>query len=186
MVFFSARCFGSKRIPRKGGVLIACTHQSYLDPFVVGFSCARPVRYLARSTLFKNKLFAKLIRYYGAFELQRGEADIAAIRKCTELLTKGEAVLMFPEGTRSRNGEIAKLLPGAFLIAKRAAVPIVPAVIEGAIKAYPRGVLLPRFYPIKILYGKPRYLHKDINSRTEAELLYKELNYLQKRLRRIK
>lgn len=185
--FFSFRCFGRKRIPKKGGVIIACSHQSYLDPIVIGFSCPRPVRYLARSSLFGNRLFAALIRSYGAFELERGEADVAAIRKCTEFLRKGEPVLLFPEGTRTTDGEIGPLLPGLFLISRRARVPIVPAVIEGMFEAYPRGRLFPRPHPVRIFYGEPRYPGgKETDYRREAELLRQELKSLQKRIRMVK
>jgi len=185
--FFSFRCFGRKRIPKKGGVIIACSHQSYMDPIVIGFSCPRPVRYLARSSLFGNKLFAALIRSYGAFELERGEADVAAIRKCTEFLRKGEPVLLFPEGTRTTDGEIGPLLPGLFLISRRARVPIVPAVIEGMFEAYPRGRLFPRPHPVRIFYGEPRYPGgKETDYRREAELLRQELKSLQKRIRMVK
>jgi 1-acyl-sn-glycerol-3-phosphate acyltransferase len=185
--FFSFRCFGRKRIPRKGGVIIACSHQSYLDPIIIGFSCSRPVRYFARSGLFKNRLFAAVIRSYGAFEVERGEADIGAIRKCAEFLSKGEPVLLFPEGTRTEDGEIGPLHPGLFLIARRACVPIVPAAIEGSFKAYPRGFLFPRPHPVRIFYGRPRYpAREETDYRREAESLREELKSLQKRIRVVK
>jgi 1-acyl-sn-glycerol-3-phosphate acyltransferase len=185
--FFSFRCFGRKRIPKKGGVIIACSHQSYLDPIVIGFSCPRPVRYFARSGLFTNRLFAALIRSYGAFEVERGEADIGAIRKCAEFLARGEPVLLFPEGTRTKDGEIGPLHPGLFLISRRAGVPIVPAAIEGMFKAYPRGFLFPRPRPVRIFYGRPRYPGgEETDYRREAEILREELKSLQKRIRVVK
>jgi 1-acyl-sn-glycerol-3-phosphate acyltransferase len=157
VTIFSFRCFGRDRIPRRGGCIIACSHQSFLDPILIGFSSSRAVNYLARSTLFRNPLFAALIRSYGAMELEREEADIKAMRKCVERLRRGEMVLLFPEGTRTRTGEIGTVKPGVFLMSSRAGVPVVPAAVEGSLKAWPRGQAFPGPAPLRVAYGEPIY-----------------------------
>ena len=185
-LMFGFRCLGRNRIPRRGGCIIACSHQSFLDPIIVGFSCSRAVNYLARSTLFKNKVFAALIRSYGAMELEREEADVKALKKCVERLRRGEIVLLFPEGTRTRTGEIAPLKPGVFLMSSRAGVPVVPAAIEGSLESWPRGRLFPRPAPLRIAYGVPIYPGRGGSSYREMALrLRREMQELQARIKRI-
>ena len=179
MLIFSFRCFGRDRIPRRGGCIIACSHQSFLDPIIVGFSSSRAVNYLARSTLFVNRLFGALIRSYGAMELEREEADVKALKKCVARLRRGEIVLLFPEGTRTRTGEIGPLKPGVFLMSSRAGVPVVPAAVEGSLRSWPRGRLLPGPAPIRIAYGEPIYPEKGGAS---YRLMARELREKMKRL----
>ena len=177
------RRFGCRNIPRRGGCIIACSHQSFLDPVIIGFSSSRAVNYLARSSLFKRGIFAALIRSYGAMELERDEADMKALKKCVERLRRGEIVLLFPEGTRTRTGEIGPLKPGVFLISSRAGVPVVPAAVEGSLKAWPRGRLLPRPAMVRIAYGEPIYPEKGGASyRRMAQELRIVMKKLQKRI----
>lgn len=186
ILIFGFRSFGRGRIPRRGGCIIACSHQSFLDPIIVGFSSARAVNYLARSSLFRSKLFAAFIRSYGAMELERDEADVKALKKCVERLRRGEIVLLFPEGTRTRTGEIGQLKPGLFLMSRRANVPVVPAAIEGSLKSWPRGRLLPRPAPLRIAYGEPIYPQAGSSSYREmAEGLRERMKELQARIARV-
>lgn len=185
-LLFSFRCFGRKKIPRRGGCIIACSHQSFLDPIIIGFSSSRAVNYLARSSLFKNRLFAALIRSYGAMELERDEADVKALKKCVERLRRGEIVLLFPEGTRTRTGEIAPLKPGVFLMSSRAGVPVVPAAVEGSLRSWPRGRLLPGLAPLRIAYGEPMYPGSGGASYREmAAKLRRTMMELQARIRKV-
>ncbi len=186
MLLFSFRSFGRDRIPRRGGCIIACSHQSFLDPIIVGFSSARAVNYLARSTLFGNKLFAALIRSYGAMELERDEADVKALKKCVQRLRRGEIVLLFPEGTRTRTGEVGPLKPGVFLMSARAGVPVVPAAVDGSLASWPRGRLLPRPAPIRMAYGEPIYPGKGGASyRQMAVQLRLRMKELQARIKNV-
>jgi 1-acyl-sn-glycerol-3-phosphate acyltransferase len=186
MLFFGFRCFGRNRIPHRGGCIIACSHQSFLDPVVIGFSSSRAVNYLARSTLFNNWFFAAVIRSYGAFELERDEADVKALKKCVERLRRGEIVLLFPEGTRTRTGDIGPLKPGVFLMSSRAGVPVVPAAIEGSLRSWPRGRMFPRPAPLRIAYGQPMYPRSGGASyRQMAAELRERMIELQRRIRRV-
>jgi len=181
MVFFRIRRYGARNIPPPP-FIVACTHQSFLDPIVVGFTCPHPVRYMARSSLFRNPLFALLIRAYGAFEIERDAADLGALKKTLKFLKQGESVLLFPEGTRTRDGRVGELKPGGFLIAAKAGVAVVPAVIEGAYRVWSRYQKLPRFFlPIRIHYGKPiRVVPQE--ARRLARRLGEQMEAVRKRL----
>ncbi|MCX7703444.1 MAG: 1-acyl-sn-glycerol-3-phosphate acyltransferase [Planctomycetota bacterium] len=154
IIFFSVRVRGRRNIPKKGSFIVASSHQSYLDPILIGFSCPLPVSYLAKASLFKNPLFGALIRSYGAFEIERDTADLGALRTAVEVLKKGARLLLFPEGSRSSDGSVGEVKAGVFLIAKRADVPILPVRIRGAYKAWNRNSKFPRlFSSVMVEYG---------------------------------
>jgi 1-acyl-sn-glycerol-3-phosphate acyltransferase len=155
-LFFDIRSVGARHVPRRGGVLIASTHQSFLDPVLIGLGLPRQINYLARESLFRHwRPFAWLMQSLNAIPLRLGASDMRAFRESVKRLQAGEVLLLFPEGTRTRDGRIGRLLPGVWNIAHRARVPIVPAVIDGAYQAWPRTHLLPRPHPIRVMYGPP-------------------------------
>jgi 1-acyl-sn-glycerol-3-phosphate acyltransferase len=149
------RLYGSQRLPMSGGVLLAANHQSFLDPVIFGLGLPRPVHFMARSSLFRRPLFGGLIRSLNAFPVRRGEVDHAAVREAIRLLGAGEMVLLFPEATRTRDGSIAPPRGGLSMIAARAGVPIVPIVVDGAFRAWPRHRRLPRPAVIRVAVGEP-------------------------------
>ena len=186
VLVFGFRSFGRLRLPSHGGCIIACSHQSFLDPIIVGFSCRRAVRYLARGSLFRSRLFGAFIASYGAMQVERDEADVGAVRQCIEHLHRGEMVLLFPEGTRTRTGEIGPLKPGVCLISSRAGVPVVPAAVEGSLAAWPRGRLLPMPRKIRIAYGEPVMPGGEgVSHRETAERLRAKMKELQARIARV-
>jgi len=167
-VVFRFRALGRENVPVDGGVILAANHQSYLDPPLVGVGLDRPVHFMARKSLFEhNFLFTRLIRSLNAYPVERDRGDIAAIRETLRRLEKGAAVLVFPEATRTYTGEIGALKPGVFMMAARAAVPVVPTVIDGAFEAWPRSRLLPRPKQIAVIFGKP-LLPADFNGDPRA------------------
>lgn len=157
-VLFRIRVRGRRNIPKEGSFIVASNHQSYLDPIIIGLTCPAPMRYMARGSLFRNRIFATLIRSYGAFEIERNSADLAALRSAVNILKEGKPLLLFPEATRTHNGSIGEVKPGLFLIAKRTGVPILPVFIYGAHKAWHRNSKFPRlFTPIIVKYGTVFY-----------------------------
>jgi len=151
--------------------IVASNHQSYLDPIVHG-TVLGLVRFMARKTLFANPIFGGLIRLLGAFELDRHTgADLGALKKAVEVLKGGESLVLFPEGTRSRDGSLGAPKPGVALIAARAGVPVVPAVIDGTHLAWPRGRILPGPAPIQVAYGKPLMVADDQMREFQDKLL---------------
>ncbi|MHC4660292.1 MAG: lysophospholipid acyltransferase family protein [Planctomycetota bacterium] len=147
------RTWGTGGLPEPP-YIVASNHQSYFDPVMHGVVLGT-IRYMARKTLFRNPLFGGLIRFLGALELDQDQgADLAALRASVDILKGGESLLIFPEGTRTRDGSLGEMKPGVALVAARAGVPVVPAVIDGAHKAWPRGSALPKVSQINIAYGE--------------------------------
>jgi 1-acyl-sn-glycerol-3-phosphate acyltransferase len=154
-LFFRPRVFHRERFPRTGGFLLLANHQSYLDPPLVGMIVPRQINYLARETLFKNKLFAWLIRSLDAIPIDREGLGISGLKETLRRLKRGEVVLLFPEGTRSPDGEMQPLKPGFSALVDRADVPIVPVGLDGPHEAYPRGAKFPRPAKIAMVVGEP-------------------------------
>lgn len=152
-LLFRLRITGRENIP-PGGMLVCCNHQSHLDPVLVGLACREPITYLARDTLFKG-WFAKLITYLGAIPIQRDGLGFAGVKKTLERLKIGEKVLIFPEGTRSPDGNLQALKGGLAVIARRAKVPLLPMAIAGAFDAWPRKQKLPSLKTIQMFVGPP-------------------------------
>lgn len=144
---WSLRAGGRRHVPATGPTLIVSNHQSHFDPPLIGVCAPRPLTYLARHTLFTNKVFAALIRAYGAIPIDR-ESGKDGLQGVLAALGEGRAVVMFPEGTRTEDGVMQPLKPGISLLAKRADCPIVPCGLAGAYDAWPRGQKLPSPSPL--------------------------------------
>jgi 1-acyl-sn-glycerol-3-phosphate acyltransferase len=136
-------------------VLIVSNHQSYLDPVLLGVRLERPLSYMAKSELFRNPLFAWLIRSLGAFPVKQGAGDVGAMKETIARLQEGRALNIFPEGSRTEDGELLPIEKGIALVIRKAKVPVVPVVIDGSFDAWPRESTLPRASPIRIVYGHP-------------------------------
>jgi len=149
------RVFDHGRVPRTGGVILACNHQSFFDPVLATLALPRECSHMARDTLFQNRWFRKLIESLNAFPIRRGEADLSAIKEALRRLRNGHALSMFPEGTRTKDGHIQPLMPGMGSIAKKAKVPVFPVLIEGAYDAWPRDRKLPCRSQVTVCYGEP-------------------------------
>lgn len=156
LMFFRLRVFNTGKVPRTGGVLLVCNHQSFFDPILATLALPRECNYMARDTLFRNPRFRWLISTLNAFPVKRGTADLGAIKETLRRLKDGKVVLTFPEGTRTEDGSIGPMRAGVVLLARKARVPIVPVLVEGAFQAWPRHSLLPRImHPILVAYGDP-------------------------------
>lgn len=129
---FRLRIEGIEHVPPTGGVLIVSNHLHNADPVLISAACPRPLHYMAKKELMRVPVLGRIIRFGGAFAVDRGKADRQAIVHATERLNQGIAVGMFPEGTRSVSRQIERVLPGAGLIALRGDAPIVPAAIVGS------------------------------------------------------
>jgi 1-acyl-sn-glycerol-3-phosphate acyltransferase len=144
---FGLRIRHRERVPRRGPVLIVSNHVSNIDPPLVGLCSTRILKYLARTTLFKNKAFAAFIRLMGAVPIDR-EVGTEGLKLTLQLLGEGRAVLMFPEGTRTEDGALQELKPGITVLLKKANCTIVPCGLVGVYDAWPRGQKLPKPSPV--------------------------------------
>lgn len=147
---------GREHVPRTGGCLLAANHVSYLDPPALGCSAMkRVVRFMARDTLFKKGFGHWFMTGVAAIPISRERGDVGALKKCIQLLRQGDCVGIFPEGTRSRDGQLGTAKAGIGFLIMAAAVPVVPAYIDGTYEALPRGASWPRPKKVRVFVGPP-------------------------------
>lgn len=140
---FKITVVGKENIPKKkGGLIIASNHVSNDDPPVIGVVFKGKYTFMAKEELFKNRLFAWLIRKLGAFPVKRGAKDFAAIDKAIESLNEGRTFIIFPEGTRSKTGELGRPKSGVSIIAVRAQAPVIPVFVKYGRKKFRRNALI--------------------------------------------
>ena len=140
-IFYRYKCSGKENIPLTGPILFIANHQSNFDPAIVGVLVHdRPFKGIARDTLFDSKLLGAFMRGFGVISIKRGESDMVAIRKAIAEFSAGRCVMMFPEGTRSIDGELGEFQRGFWLLMKKSKAMVVPIGIDGAFGAYPIGL----------------------------------------------
>lgn len=148
---------GWENVPQ-GGAILAGNHVSYLDPVLLWCVAQRPVHFVAKSELWESGFLGWALDHFWAFPVRRASADREMISTATALLTAGEPLGMFPEGTRQRDAsaeELGEAHGGVAFLALRANVPVVPVGIAGTEKAWPAGKKFPRFVPVTIRIGAP-------------------------------
>ncbi len=133
-IYFRLRRAGREHIP-EGGVILASNHRSFLDPFVIGLCLRRPIYFVAKRELFDNALLGWVLNCLGAFPVRRGESDEEAMVTALTLLERGEAVVIFPEGTRKRVGPLREPKRGVGRLALQSGVPVVPIAVKGSDRA---------------------------------------------------
>jgi len=115
-VFFDLKVYGRHYVPPTGGVLLVSNHQSFLDPIVLSSAVDRTLSYLAKSELFRTRLFGGLLRSLNAFPVEQGAGDIGAVKEAIARLQEGHLLNVFPEGSRTDDGEMARLEKGVALV----------------------------------------------------------------------
>jgi len=151
---FRVRVLGREHVPPTGGGLVCANHQSYFDPVIVGLAVDRRLNYLARDTLFRNPLFKWLIDFLDAIPIDRDGGGLAGLKETLRRLKQDEFVLIFPEGTRTRDGELQSLKPGFCAVARRGKQPLIPVGFDGAFQAWPRSSPLPQLSSIAVVIGE--------------------------------
>ncbi len=152
---YRVRCSGIHNLPAAGGVLVVSNHQSHFDPPLVGLASHRRMNYLARSSLFGFPPFRWLINSLDAIPIEREGIGLGGIKESLRRLKRGEIVVMFPEGTRTPDGEIGPFHAGFTTLAVRSGAHILPVAIEGAHDAWPKRSRFPRRGTIHVHYGAP-------------------------------
>jgi 1-acyl-sn-glycerol-3-phosphate acyltransferase len=144
------RVYGQDRVPREGGIVIACNHFSWIDPAALGAACPRTIYYMAKIEAHRVPGLGALIRTFGTFSVRRGESDRDAVRMMRQIVRDDLALGLFVEGTRQRSGVPGRVQPGAAMVALQEEVPIVPVAIHGS-QTWRAG----NFHPVSVAWGEP-------------------------------
>jgi 1-acyl-sn-glycerol-3-phosphate acyltransferase len=175
-LFAPLRHYGTERVPRHGPVVLCFNHFSWLDPWAIGSVTPRTVYYVAKEEAHADRFIGPFIRIFGTLSVRRGESDREAVRLMREVVRRGDALGMFPEGTRQERvpGEVK---PGAAMIAVQEAVPVVCAAIHGS-----QDWRFGNFHPVSIAFGEPF----DVSGHARNSKGYREAaNEIQAELRRL-
>jgi len=146
---------GLEHLPRSGGVLVVANHQSFLDIPILAAAAPRHVAFVARASLEQSRFLKWIMRESGVVLIRPNTPDRAALEAMIAHLEAGDCVAVFPEGTRTRDGNLGAFRAGAAVAARRAKVPIVPACIQGAFAAWPRSRALPVPRQVGVRFGAP-------------------------------
>lgn len=158
------RVTGRENLPKRGGLVIASNHISFWDPPLVGAACPREIYFLAKEELFRAPLFGALIRSVHAIPIRRGVADLSGMSRALDLLRNGQALLLFPEGSRMRDGELHPARPGVGMLSVNGDVPIVPCYVAGSNRP---GRWLTRRTRPRVMFGTPRHWKEFIGPDVE-------------------
>lgn len=148
---FRVEAEGMENLPKTGGFILASNHVTEFDPLFVGIKLKRQLNFMAKAELFKNKLFGAVIRGLGAFPVERGKGDNTAIERAISTVKNGDILAIFPEGTRSKDGELKRFKSGAIVVAANTGADIVPTCVY--IEDIGKGLKFRS--KVKIRYGKP-------------------------------
>jgi len=158
-VFFPLRVIGRENVPRQGHFVFASNHLSNLDPMLLGLCVPFRISYMAKDSLFKNKVFGWVLwNVSSAFPLKRGKPDIGALKEAIRRLKRDSAVVVFPQGTRTldpKEQTSDNVQEGVGFLVAKSGVPVLPARIIGSDKVMPPGAKFPRRKLITIIIGKP-------------------------------
>ena len=163
------RVKGRENVPSQGPLLVVANHLHLADPPLVAVSLGRKVIFMAKKELFYSKVIGYFIRGFGAFPVHRGQLDRKALREADQVFAGGLALVMFPEGMRSRSGRLRHAFPGSALIAAHSGVPVLPVGITGTEKIRGRAWILRR-PQITVNIGHPFYLPPTSSKLTKVEL----------------
>jgi 1-acyl-sn-glycerol-3-phosphate acyltransferase len=168
------RSYGTERIPRSGGLVVAVNHFHWIDISCVGWVCKRNLYYLAKVEAHRAPGLGQLIRSFGTISVRRGESDREAVRRMREVVRDGNALGVFVEGTRQRSGVPGPVQPGAAMVALQEEVPVICAAIHGSQVWRPVN-----FAPVSIAWSEPMRFdglprggkgYREASAQIEAEL----------------
>lgn len=157
------RVSGRENLPAEGGFMLCPNHISFLDPVITVLYVKRHIRFMGKKELFKNKIVAGVLNAVGAFPVDRGHADLAAVREAIKTLKEGKCLGIFPQGTRSAGNERTEMHGGAALIVQRTGSPVIPMYIDGPYKY---------FRKTDVRIGKPIDL-SEFGKKADAETIAK-------------
>ena len=172
---FAFKTVHGERILEQGGALLAMNHQSDLDPPLAGISSRREIHFLARKTLLDWPVWGRLFRNMNVIPVDQERADMSALKSVIRAVKAGHCTIIFPEGSRTEDGNFLPALPGIGLIIAKTRCPVIPMRIFGAHEAFPRGGRPHLFTPITLVVGEPiRFTDADLAG--EGRALYQRLS----------
>jgi len=154
---FSLRVVHPERMIESGPLLLAVNHSSYFDPPLAGICSRRGVYYLARKSLLKWPFFGPLFPAMNVIPVERDGNDMSALREVIKKVKEGNGVVLFPEGTRSKDGNLQPARAGIGLVIAKTRAPVLPMRIFGAFDAFPKGSNRMRLTKITVVIGEPIY-----------------------------
>ena len=165
--FFSMRVVHPERMIESGPLILAVNHSSFFDPPLAGICSRRGVYYLARKSLLKWPFFGPLFPDMNVIPVERDGNDMSALREVIKKIKEGNGVVLFPEGTRSKDGNIQPARAGIGLVIAKTGAPVLPLRIFGAFDAFPKNSKRLHFTKITVVLGEPLYFSpNDIASAT--------------------
>jgi 1-acyl-sn-glycerol-3-phosphate acyltransferase len=174
-IFFRFRIIHRERMIQSGPVIVAMNHQSYLDPPLAGNACDRAIYFLARRSLLNVPVLRWLLPKLNVIPVNQEGIDRSALKTLIQVIKAGNGALVFPEGSRTLDGNLQPGLPGIGLIIAKTLAPVVPMRIFGAHEALPRGGGRMRFHPITVVVGEPiHFTASDLEDRGKD--LYTQLS----------
>jgi 1-acyl-sn-glycerol-3-phosphate acyltransferase len=153
--YFGWQVFSAERVPARGPVILASNHASFMDPPLVGAGVDRHVNFLARDNIFKVPLLAALLRSWQVVPVDRDGGSGRGLKLILRRLEAGGAIILFPEGTRTRHGEFNPARSGIGLTVIKSSAPVVPARVFGTRQAFGPHMWFPRPRPVMVKYGYP-------------------------------
>ena len=162
-IFWKVEVVGIENLPKEGGLILASNHVSYIDPIVLAITMKRKICFIAKKEAFNNIFGSVLLRNLNAFPVDREKIDIRSLKKSLSILQEKKVLGIFPEGTRSKNGELQELKLGIIKIGMKTGASILPVGINGVYNVYTHGILFPNLfkkYKVTVQYGTPHYLDK--------------------------
>ena len=171
--YFRWRVFNPERVPLRGPVILACNHASFLDPPLVGSGLKRSINYLARESLFRVPLVGWILQHVQAVPVDREGGGARGLKAILDRLLAGGGIILFPEGTRTRDGKLQPARSGIGLTVMKSTAPVIPVRVFGTYEAWGRHVGVPRPHRVAVKYGPPLMfaeLRAEANSCSKARL----------------
>ncbi len=186
ILFWPLKIEGENVVNHQGPLIVVANHVSYLDPVIVGIAVKRPINFIAKKEVFDIPILGFILKKLGVIPVDKKNINPTSVKKTINLLKKDHIIGIFPEGTRSLNGQLLKLNSGMIKIALQTNAPIIPIGINGTFDFYPPHAKMPAFFKRKNIYvhfGKPIYL--DSSKRKDAEYLKESLQKIEQEIKEL-
>ena len=153
--YFGWRVYNAERVPLTGPIILASNHLSFIDPPLVGAGIRRGINYLARENLFRFPVLGWILHQWQVVPVDREGGGAKGLKAILDRLLAGGAIILFPEGTRSRNGDLQPARSGIGLTVIKSTAPVIPVRVFGTFEAYGRHLSIPRPRRVVVKYGQP-------------------------------